>query len=141
MRGGDAVARELQATQDLLDAITSEAHTFRPFGGGGHLGRHLFSRASVEWLAAQRATAVLWNSVPGDWLDADGWVDTALSQADQQEHTVVVLHDILPDAMQHLSRFLDGLEAAGHQFTNEYPDTCLPMVDGHPRPTLDAYVQ
>lgn len=137
----DAVARELADTQALLDPLWHGPRWFRPFGGGGVLGKHLLSPAAVDWLCAQGHTAVLWNSVPGDWLDADGWVDVALADADRLTTDVVVLHDILPDAMRHLPRFLDTLADRGHTFTDHLPAELTPIVAGQAQPGLAAYVQ
>ncbi len=137
----DHVAQELVRTEALLDQVWTGRRWFRPFGGGGKLGPHLFSKASVEFLQAGGYTCALWNSVPGDWLDAEGWVANALADADREAHTVVVLHDILPDAMKHLDGFLTELEARGHRFTDTLPEDCLPMIDGAPQPSLQANVK
>jgi len=69
---------------------------FVPFGGGGKIGPHLLSRAAVDHLVANRYTCVLWNCVPEDWIDQDAWVDRAILDASTREHTLVVMHDILP---------------------------------------------
>lgn len=137
----DAVHLQLQKTQDLLDAIAPGPVWFRPFGGGGILGPHLLSPAAVAWLEERDATCALWNSVPGDWRDPHGWVDVALADADRQEHTVVVLHDFVLDAIDHLDRFLALLVDRGHTFTTEWPDDCLPIRAGQTRRELSNYVQ
>lgn len=136
----DAVALELARTQALLDQVWSGPRWFRPFGGGGVLGPHLLSPAAVEWLKVERMTCVLWTSVPGDWLDAAGWVDKALADAEAQPTDVVVLHDVLEEASLHLERFLDALVARGHTFTTAFPPDCLPIVDGVPQPGLRPFV-
>jgi peptidoglycan/xylan/chitin deacetylase (PgdA/CDA1 family) len=136
----DAVELELGRTQRLLEQVSPGPRMFRPFGGGGRIGPHLLSPRAVEHLVRERFTCVLWTSVPGDWLDPDGWVDRGLRDADGQEHTLVVLHDFLPEAMKHLSRFLHELAARGHTFTRELPATCLPIVDGEIRGDLSPYV-
>ncbi len=51
---------------------------FRPFGGGGNLDRRLMSQPVVDYLVRGRYTCVLWNSIPRDWDDPDGWVERAL---------------------------------------------------------------
>ncbi|MCB9647178.1 MAG: polysaccharide deacetylase family protein [Deltaproteobacteria bacterium] len=136
----DAVALELARTQALLDQVWSGPRWFRPFGGGGVLGPHLLSPAAVEWLKTERMTCVLWTSVPGDWLDAAGWVDKALADAEAQPTDVVVLHDVLEEASLHLDRFLDALVARGHTFTAALPPACLPIVDGVTQPGLRSFV-
>ena len=137
----EAVALELERTQDLLDPIWAGPRWFRPFGGGGHLGHHLLSPASVAWLKAHRVTCALWNVVPGDWLDGDGWPAKATAQIEATPHAVVVLHDILPEAMAHLGGWLDRLTDAGHTFTDEWPAGCLPMRDGQAQPELARYIK
>lgn len=137
----DAVHLELERTRDLLDQVWDGPRWFRPFGGGGVLGPHLLSPDVVAWLEQHQTTCVLWNSVPGDWLDADGWVDKALVDATELDHDVVVLHDILPDAMAHLDRFIGTLQDQGHTFSDTFPDDCLPLVEGRARPGLERFVQ
>ena len=139
----DAVEIEIAETEALLRPVWDAPRLFRPFGGGGVLGPHLLSPASVEYLRARRYTCVLWNCVPGDWKDAEGWVEVALRDADaagDEGHLLVVLHDFMPEPMAHLDRFLTELRARGHSFTHELPEDCLPMVEGEPRPDLDDYV-
>nr|WP_217910029.1 polysaccharide deacetylase family protein [Pseudenhygromyxa sp. WMMC2535] len=139
--GPAAVARELEGTQRLLDEVWRGPRWFRPFGGGGKLGPHLLSPDSVEWLVAGKHTCVLWNSVPGDWLDAEGWVERALADAARLEHAVIVLHDILPEAMTRLDEFICRLREAGHRFGDDFPAACLPIVEGAPRAGLEAFVR
>lgn len=136
----DAVELELERTQALLDRVGSDPVWFRPFGGGGVVGPHLLSRAAVAWLVARKATCVLWSSVPGDWLDPDGWVEPALADADEQDHAVVVLHDAIPEATRHLGRFIDRLKERGHTFTDAIPKACLPIDAGVIRPSLEGIV-
>lgn len=136
----DAVELELERTQQLLDRIDDRAPCFRPFGGGGQLGPHLLSPAAVDWIMARKATCVLWNVVPGDWTDPNGWVDVALGALDGLDHALVVLHDAVPEATQHLDDFVRAAKAHGHTFTNAWPDDCVPIRDGEPRPSLERYV-
>ncbi|MCA9620938.1 MAG: polysaccharide deacetylase family protein [Myxococcales bacterium] len=139
--GPEAVARELVATQALLDQIWSGPRWFRPFGGGGKLGDHLLSPESVEWLVAGGFTCVLWDSVPGDWQDPSGWVERALRDVSRCDPCVVVLHDVLPEAMERLDEFISRASERGHHFTDALPESCLPIVNGEPRPGLEAHVR
>ena len=134
----DAVELEIVATEHRLAELGAPTRLFRPFGGGGVLGPHLLSPAARAYLEAQRYTCVLWNCVPLDWLDEDGWPATALAQCAAQEHAVLVLHDIYAGAMRHLDRVCGELADAGHTFSGSFPDSCLPLVDGAPRAALDA---
>ncbi|MEZ5264165.1 MAG: polysaccharide deacetylase family protein [Acidimicrobiales bacterium] len=72
---------EITATQRLLDeaGVTHTERYFRPFGRGGLLGPHLLSPRARDLLVEGGYTCVLWNSVPRDWEDPAGWVDTARS--------------------------------------------------------------
>jgi len=136
----DAVAIELEATQRLLSSLDPRPPCFRPFGGGGELGPHLLSPAAVEWLVARKATCVLWNVVPEDWLNPDGWVEVALRQLDTTAHALVVLHDAVPEATKRLDGFVRAALDRGHRFTAAWPDDCLPIRDGDPHPGLSAFV-
>ena len=73
----DHAEREIGGTQArLADAgLVHRDRLFRPFGGGGRLGRHLLSTPAVDYLMAHRYTMVLWDSAPRDWEDPDGWSD------------------------------------------------------------------
>jgi peptidoglycan/xylan/chitin deacetylase (PgdA/CDA1 family) len=140
-QGSEAVERELTATQALLDRVWDGPRWFRPFGAGGALGDHLLSPESVVWLVDGGLTCFLWNSGPGVWKDARGWVERGLCDADRLDHAVVVLHDVLGDAMANLDEFLRRLTARGHRFTADFPASCLPIVNGERRPGLEAYVR
>lgn len=136
----DHVELEIVRTEARLAHVWDGPRWFRPFGGGGKLGDHLLSGAAVEWLVEHRYSCTLWNVVPEDWLDADGWVGRALEGVAGRDHAVVVLHDILPDAMRHLDRFVGALLDRGHHFTDDWPDDCVPLRDGTPRPGLKRCV-
>lgn len=103
---------------------------FRPFGRGGEIGEHIFSQPAVHQLQSLDYSVLLWNSVPRDWEDQDGWVETALKDIDSQDHTVIVLHDLNTGAMEHLPLFLDTLLERGDTITTALPDSCTPMVNG-----------
>lgn len=137
----EAIEDELGRTHTLLRAIWQGPRWFRPFGGGGRLGPHLLSPAAVDWLGRHAYTCALWNVVPGDWLDPDGWVERALAGVDAQRDAVVVLHDILPDAMANLEYFLMALREEGHSFTTELPPDCTPMIRGRCGPELVSFTQ
>ena len=98
------------------------------------------SPAAVDWMVRRKATCVLWNVVPGDWTDPDGWVDRALTDLETREHALVVLHDAVPDATKHLDAFVRAAKDRGHTFTDAWPDDCVPLRAGEPRPGLERYV-
>ena len=68
---------EITETDALLGDLAAPERYFRPNGGGGALGAHLLNGAAARHLMAAQATMVLWNAVPGDFRDADGWPATA----------------------------------------------------------------
>jgi peptidoglycan/xylan/chitin deacetylase (PgdA/CDA1 family) len=123
------VAREIGDAQDALGELATERF-FRPYGAGGVLGPRLLGRESVRYLCDGGYTCVLWNSVPRDWEDPDGWPERALADVARQDWTLVVLHDVPTGAMAALPRFLDGVRAAGVTITSELPPACVPIVRG-----------
>ncbi len=136
----DAVA-EIAETDALLGALHGPDRLFRPNGGGGALGPHLLNRAAADHLVAQRHTVWLWNAVPGDFRDPDGWVATAHAMLGAAHETVVlVLHDLPNGAMRQLDRFLAGSEQAGAQFGSPPPASCVPLCRGAPGVDFARYV-
>jgi peptidoglycan/xylan/chitin deacetylase (PgdA/CDA1 family) len=121
---------EIDGAQALLGELAHERRFFRPFGGGGLLGPHLFSQAAVELLRAGGYTCVLWNSVPHDWDDPKGWVGTALIDVDRLEHAVVVLHDLPTGAMAALPAFLDELGRQDVEVVQHLPAAVIPIEGG-----------
>ena len=127
----DAAARaEIAEAQALLGDLAHPDRLFRPYGGGGVLGRRLLSRAALQELESGRYTCVLWNSVPRDWDDPDGWVERCLDDVASREWTVVVLHDTPTGAMAHLPAFLDALDNAGVEVVQTFPEECVPIRRG-----------
>ncbi|WGS50740.1 polysaccharide deacetylase family protein [Paraburkholderia sp. D15] len=129
-RGQEAVEREIVQTEAALAPFTGGRKLFRPFGGGGRVGPHLLSAEAADYLVRERYTCVLWNCVPGDWLDEDGWVDKALAQCAASEWPVVVMHDSYPRAMRQLERFVCALKDGGYTFSQDWPLEVLPIVEG-----------
>ena len=125
-------AREIVEMHDLMNETLGDwgDNWFRPVGRGGQLGSHIFSKASLDQLVNLRYSVLLWNSVPRDWEDPEGWVETALSDVDKSNHTVVVLHDLPTGAMRHLPRFLDELGRREIVVTAQTPTDCTPLRDG-----------
>jgi peptidoglycan/xylan/chitin deacetylase (PgdA/CDA1 family) len=136
----DVAEREIASTDRMLGALAGARKLFRPFGRGGRIGPHLLSRSALGHLIANRYSCVLWNCVPEDWIRPDQWVDRALADCGAHEHTLVVLHDIVPEAMRHLDRFIASALDAGHSFTQEFPSDCVPIESGVVRADLGAIV-
>src|SRR4051812_11458131 len=103
----DTAEAEIGRTQELIGALEHPDRLFRPFGGGGIISRALLSPAVVNHLTTGRYSCVLWNAIPRDWEDPDGWADRALEQCGLQDWSLMVLHDLPTGAMAHLARFLD----------------------------------
>jgi peptidoglycan/xylan/chitin deacetylase (PgdA/CDA1 family) len=131
--------REFDQAEQALAWIKQPRRLFRP-PGSGVLGRHLLHPAVLEKLIAESYTCVLWNSVPGDWYDPDGWLERALADCRSRAWTLVVLHDLPTGAMAHLEEFITRLENDGFDVTQEFPPDCVPIVDGQVVLPLDPYV-
>lgn len=131
---------EIGQTQTAIGALSHPRRYFRPQGGGGFLDRRLFNSAVVDFLVRGQFTCVLWNAIPRDWEDPDGWVARALAQCTAQPWTLMVLHDIPSGAMRHLDRFLGEAAQAGARFRQDFPPDCVPIVEGVIVRPIDDYL-
>lgn len=136
----DAAQAEIGATEALLAPLVPGPRRFRPFGDGGALGRHLLSRRAVDYLVAHRYSCILWNSVPRDWLDPDGWPARALADCATRPHTLLVLHDVPNACLAGLPGFIDAARARGFELVCDVPPECAPIVDGRIVGRLDHIV-
>jgi peptidoglycan-N-acetylglucosamine deacetylase len=129
MTSREAVA-EIARTGDLIAGLAASPPLFRPVGGGegGVIDRRLLNTGCVEHLRVQGYTTVLWNVVPRDWIDPDGWVETAMTLSGDIDHACVVLHDI--HAAARLDDYLARLRERGTDFTQEFPAECTPILAG-----------
>jgi peptidoglycan/xylan/chitin deacetylase (PgdA/CDA1 family) len=139
-RTPDLAETEIGQTQRALGPLAHPRRYFRPFGGGGNLDRRLMNRDVVDYLTAGKFTCVLWNAIPRDWKDPEGWVDRGISQCRSQPWSLMVLHDLPTGAMRHLDRFLDRVEDLGGRLHQEFPPDCTPIVDGIVLRPIDDYV-
>jgi len=140
-RSAAEALHEITETDALLGDLAAPERYFRPNGGGGVLGAHLLNGAAARHLRAEQATMVLWNAVPGDFRDADGWPATAhvmLSAA--QAPAMLVLHDLPNGAMGHLDRFLREVQDQGWHFRPDPPPDCVPLRRGVPGPDFARYI-
>lgn len=150
----DAVEQEIVATERLLEPLLARvprmphvsrslegAKLFRPFGGGGVLGPHLLSVEAERHLREAGYSCVLWNDIPHDWDDPEGWADRALAACTSDAHVLTVLHDIPGACLAHLERFLDEAQARGVEFSLDIPEGCLPIAAGVAREGLSAIVR
>jgi peptidoglycan-N-acetylglucosamine deacetylase len=132
---------EFDRTEKALDWLHQQPRLFRPYGGRGEMGPHLLHPAVVEKLQAGGYTCVLWNCVPGDFADPDGWVDRALEDCRSRPWSLVVLHDLPTGAMRHLDEFIRRLRDEGVELIQDYPPDCLPVVEGKTVLPIEQYAQ
>lgn len=134
-----AALREFEQAEEALAWLGQRPRLFRPYGREGRLGHHLLHPAVVDRLVANQYSCVLWNCVPRDWLDPEGWVATALRQCAspaemgnnrKKDWSLIVLHDQPTGAMKHLDRFLTALKVANVPIVQEYPDDSVPIREG-----------
>lgn len=125
-----AVRDEVARTAALLVPWMAAPPLFRPPGGGGRLDERLLSEALIGHLCAEGYTCALWNVVPRDWEDPDGWVERALGEVARRDWSVVVVHDTIPGNAARIAAFIEQARAAGHEFVAELAPDCLPIVAG-----------
>jgi peptidoglycan/xylan/chitin deacetylase (PgdA/CDA1 family) len=135
-----AALEEVEKTEQALSWLQQPTRLFRPFGRAGALGPHLLHPAVIRKLQSGEYTCVLWNSVPGDWHDPDGWLSRAIADCRTRPWSLVVLHDLPTGAMSHLGEFIDRLIDEGVELTHEYPPDCVPIVRGRIALPIDGYV-
>lgn len=139
-RGADTAQREIGRTQAAIGDLAHANRWFRPFGGGGNLDDRLLKPSVVDHLVHHKHSCVLWNAIPRDWDDPDGWTDRALEQCRTQPWTLLVLHDLPTGAMAHLDRFLDRAETIGARFRQDFPPQCVPIRNGEIALPIQSYV-
>jgi len=132
---------EIGRTQELIGELAHPDRLFRPFGSGGVLDDALLSPSVVDYLCRGGFTCVLWNVIPRDWEDPEGWVPRALEMCAAEDWPLVVIHDIATTAMDRLDAFLDGLEAAGYAIQQDFPPGCVPIRRGEIVADISAIVR
>jgi len=116
---------EIGGAQALIGALAHPDRLFRPYGGGGLVGRHLLSPAARDYLLENRYCTALWTSVPGDWRDPEGWVERCVSDVGMQQWSVVVLHDIAGACLDRLPELLDRLNGLGVEWRQDFPQEVI----------------
>ncbi len=138
--GTDAATHEISQTQAELGPLAHPSKLFRPMGGGGNIDRRLLSPEAAALLQRDAYTCVVWNAVPRDWADPDGWVATAIEQLRARPWSLLVLHDLPTGAMAHLDRFLDIVGEQGGRLRQDFPPDCTPIVAGSLTGSIDHLV-
>ena len=128
--------REIGRSQEILGSLSHADRLFRPWGDGV-ISQRILSARAIRYLQENAYTVALWNAVPRDWEDPEGWVDTALQQLRAQEWSVLVLHDQDTGAMDALPRFLDLVGDLDIEVRQDLPDACVPIRRGVPTGALD----
>ncbi len=132
---------EISETDALIGDLAAPERYFRPNGGGGALGAHLLNGTTARHLMAEQTTMVLWNAVPGDFRDADGWPATAHAMLKAaRDPVMLVLHDLPNGAMRRLDRFLGEVQDQGWHFRADPPPCCVPLRRGIPGPDFARYI-
>jgi peptidoglycan-N-acetylglucosamine deacetylase len=130
---------EILRTQDLIGDLAHERRFFRPLGGG-MLDRRLLNREALDHLVQGRYTCVLWNVIPRDWVDPEGWVERALDLCFSQAHALMVLHDLPTGAMADLDRFILMAKDRGAVFQQDFPESCVPLERGRLVGPIEPYL-
>jgi peptidoglycan/xylan/chitin deacetylase (PgdA/CDA1 family) len=133
-----AIADEVARTETLIAPYASRPPLFRPAGGGGRLDSSLLSTELIEYLCRERYTCALWNVVPRDWEDPQGWVPRALREVAALDWSVVVVHDVIEGNARQIAAFIDQARDDGHEFVADIAPECLPIVGGTIRADLTS---
>jgi len=136
----EVVRAEILDAEKVIGELAHPDRLFRPFGGGGELGPHLLSKEAVSVLCEKKMTCVLWNAIPRDWENPQGWVEVALAQCLAQSWTLLVLHDLPTGAMKHLGTFIARIRERGGSFRQDFPPQCVPIRRGAVVAPLAPYV-
>ena len=134
------IEREIGRNQEILGDLNDQ-RLFRPYMGGGILGKRTYSPEAVQYLCDGKYTTVLFNCVPRDWENPDGWPEVALEQMQSQDWTLLIVHDVERyGGMKHLARFLDESLRRGIEIVQEFPPDCVPIRGGEVVGSLDGLV-
>ena len=118
----DYAAREIGDTQACIGELSHPDKLFRPYGNSGLIGPHLLSRAALSYLLSHRFRTIIWNCVPGDWKDPNGWVESCVAQVEAHDWSVIVLHDIKTGCLPRLQELLQRITDMGVIHEQEYPE-------------------
>jgi peptidoglycan/xylan/chitin deacetylase (PgdA/CDA1 family) len=132
----DVALGEVDEAERLLGDLAEDPPLFRPYGKGGTIDHRLVGPDVLAHLRARRYTCVLWNCVPRDWVDQDGWVDRCVEQIGVVDWPVIAVHDVPGAVLPRLADLLERLDDLGASYTQETPDACTPLRAGQPTASL-----
>lgn len=135
---GEAV-EEIKKAQQAIARYAHPSRFFRPFADGV-VGPKLLNREAVQHLCDNDYTCVLWNVLGEEWVSREGWVEPAVERCKAQDWSLLVVHDLLEDAMRHFPRFLDRLIEEGATFRMDFPPDCVLIDRGRITQPLSRYV-
>lgn len=136
------IHREIGYNEELLGDL-NEHHLFRPYMSGGLLSPRIFSPEAVQYLCEEEYTVVMFNCLPRDWEIPDRWPDEAFRLAEDQDWSVVIVHDVAGyGSMNYLAAFLDRAIAEGVEIVQDFPSDplCVPISEGEIMGSLDGMV-
>ena len=128
----DTVRHEVDAAEELLGALAEHPPLFRPYARGGTLDANMVGPIGASLLQERGYTCLLWNCLPRDWRDPDGWVDRCMEQVTAVDWPVIVLHDVPGAALPRLPELLDRLAALDPTYGHDAPESCTPLRAGRP---------
>jgi len=132
---------EVTKTQNELGDLAHPDKLFRPYCNSGVLDKRVLKRRDSERLAEEKYTCVLFNSLPRDWEDAEGWIERGLGEINSCPWSTMVLHDISKSgAMNNLDRFINMAKDQGHEFVQELTPECVPIWCGEVLQSMDPYI-
>jgi peptidoglycan/xylan/chitin deacetylase (PgdA/CDA1 family) len=132
----DVARAEVDEAEHLLDDLAEDPPLFRPYGRGGTIDQRLVGPDILAHLRACGYTCVLWNCVPRDWVDQEGWVERCVEQVAAVDWPVIAVHDVPAAVLPRLPELLDRLDGLGATYTQETPDACTPLRAGRPTTAL-----
>ncbi len=131
---------EISKAEALIGGLANPEKLFRPYGNEGLIGPHLLSTAALQYLLEHRYRTIIWNCVPGDWKDPDGWVETCIAQVKSQDWSVIVLHDIENGCLPRLPELLQRLADIGVTYEQDYPDSVTLTRSGQTISMSPSYI-
>ena len=132
--------REIGDAQHQIGSLAHAHRYFRPFGGGGFLDKRLLSVPARDLLVDGGYSCVIWNCVPGDWIDS-GWLERALDECSNLSWPLVVMHDIDGASLARLQEFITALRSRGYEFRQEFPEDCVVIRDGAVCADLSPFIR